>query len=200
MEMNMMKGEEMTEELVTPFDSYMEWQWPEHIETVLRRMMWTWFVEVAEHPHMQVQDEHLSHLHWLIAVSPDSPGEVLEKMIDTADAKILERIAENPQTPWQALAKLALSEDARVRLAVAENSNTPPEITYMLASDENMDVRYAMAENSRTAIQILQFLSQDENCYVASRANRTLQQQYPCSIKKFRSAEAQGENRVRRIS
>lgn len=195
----MTMGNERTE--TTPFDFYLQWQWPEHIDTVLRRMLWTWFVEVAEYPDPEAhpRDSHLSHLHWLVAVSPESPAAVLEHMIDLVDDKIRERIAENPQTPWQALAKLAFSEDPKVRVAVAENENTPPEITYMLASDPHVDVRYAMAENSRTAIQILNFLSQDENCYVASRAQRTLQQQYPCAIKKFRPS-GEGESRSRKIS
>lgn len=195
----MTMGNQIADESTTPFDFYLQWQWPDHIDTVLRRMLWTWFVEVAENPEAKAQDDHLSHLHWLIAVSPESPAAVLEHMIGCVDDSIRERIAENPQTPWQALAKLAFSEDAKIRLAVAENSNAPPEITYMLASDVHVDVRYAMAENSRTPIQILQFLSQDDNCYVASRAQRTLQQQYPCSIKRFKPPES-GDNRSRKIS
>lgn len=200
MELNKTMGDEMLNESTTPFDFYLQWQWPEHIDTVLRRMLWTWFVEVAEDPQAQAQDEHLNHVHWLIAVSPESPKEVLEHMIDQVDDRTKERIAENPQTPWQALAKLAGSEDPRVRAAVAENDNTPPETLYMLASDPHADVRYNMAENSRTPIQVLNFLSQDDNCYVAARANATLQKQYPCAVKKFRTQEAGADSKIRKIS
>ncbi len=200
MELNKTMGEEILNESASPFDFYLQWQWPEHIDTVLRRMLWTWFVEVAEDPQAQAQDNHLSYLHWLIAVSPESPEEVLEQMIDVVDEKTKERIAENPQAPWQALVKLAGSEDHRVRAAVAENDKTPPETLYMLASDPHVDVRYNMAENSRTPIQVLNFLSQDDNCYVAARAQATLQKQYPCAIKKFRTQELGAENKVRRIS
>lgn len=201
MELDKTTGDEILSESPTPFDFYLQWHWPEHIDTVLRRMLWTWFVEAAEDPQAQAQDNHLSHVHWLIAVSPESPAEVLGEMIDFVDDRTRERIAENPQTPWQALAKLAGSEDPTVRAAVAENDKTPPEILYVLASDPHVDVRYSMAENSRMPIQVLNLLSKDDNCYVAARAIATLQKQYPCAIKKFRTQESSADsNKVRKIS
>jgi hypothetical protein len=161
-----------------PYRFLLRWTWPEHIDRYLRRLMWAWLQEQSEDCHDQLSssDYVAAHVFWLIAVSPETPGSVLDALSNTDSASFLERIAENQNTWASTLTKLAQNASPVVRAAVAENRNTPSAAMLQLSLDENADIRFAVADNCNQAVTILESLTEDENCHVAARSKRTLSQ------------------------
>lgn len=161
-----------------PYRFLLRWTWPEHIERYIRRLMWSWLQEQSGEntDGLSSTDYVAAHLFWLIAVSPETPGAVLDALSNTESASFLERIAENKNTWASTLSRLAQMPSPRVRMAVAENPNAPATTMLQLSLDENADVRYAVADNCNQAVTILESMSHDENCHVAARAKRTLAQ------------------------
>jgi hypothetical protein len=165
------------------FDFYLMWEWPEHIETALRRMLWISLVETAEG---DLEQKHTNYLRWLIATHPDSPPAVLEYLCNVDCEDLLVRIAENPQTSAPTLSRLALSEYDSVRIAVSDNENTPIHVIKALTKDPSVDLRYNMAENPALPAILLAELSADENVYVAVRAAKTMARRNPASVEHIR--------------
>lgn len=161
-----------------PYSYLLEWEWPEHIELLLRRLIWARLVELTqEGSDMQsISDsDHLAaKVCWMIAKSPDTHPAVLDVLASVDSEVFAERIAENPKAAATTLARLAAHSSPAVRIAVAENANTPAEILKILVNDEHVDVRFAMAENHNLDKELLETLSDDSNCYVAHRARKTL--------------------------
>jgi hypothetical protein len=154
------------------FEFYMLWDWPQHIETALRRMLWIAFVEMAE--DINSRQPHTCFLRRMIAACPDSPAEALEFLSNFTDPSVLVRVAENPKTAASTLQKLAAHPKLDVRLAVVDNSNTPLPILMEMAIQEGADVRFRLAENPALPAKLLQQLAEDSNAYVSTRAMRTL--------------------------
>jgi hypothetical protein len=161
------------------FDFYLQFDWPEHIETALRRLIWISLVETAE-PGMN-NVAHTSLLRWMIATHPDSPPEVLAFLAAVGDARLLERIAENPNTSPATLAHLATHPSSQVRIAVADNAHTPINVLALLAQGDDLNVKYCMAENPALPAKMLQGLQADANPYVSWRAGQTLMRRNPSS-------------------
>lgn len=161
-----------------PYRFLLRWTWPDHIDRYIRRLMWAWLNEQStdQEPGQSATDYVAAHLFWLIAVSPETPGAVLDALAATCSVSFQERIAENKNTWASTLAKLAQSEAPRVRIAVAENPNTPAATMLQLSLDENADIRYAVADNCNQAVTILESLTNDDNAHVASRSRRSLAQ------------------------
>lgn len=160
-----------------PYSYLLEWEWPEHIELLLRRLIWARLVEMTEETDESTvaESDHLAaKVCWLIAKSPVTHPAVLDVLASVDSSSLAERVAENPKASPSTLARLAGHESATVRAAVAENENTPSEILSILVSDDHVDVRFAMAENHNLDKELLETLAEDENCYVAHRARRTL--------------------------
>lgn len=166
------------------FDYYFMWEWPEHIEKALRRMLWISLVEAAEGDNQEIHS-HTSYVRWLIATHPDSPAAVLDFLSNIDAENLLVRIAESPQVSGPTLARLAESPYSSVRIAVAENENTPIHIVKKLTRDENLDVRYSMAENPALPASLLTDLSLDNNAYVSTRALKTMARRNPASVEQF---------------
>lgn len=167
------------------FDFYMQFEWPEHIERALRRLLWISLVEAAE--FSSEDHSHTSFIRWSIATCPDSPVEVLDYLAVLPDAtpELLVRIAENPHTSSSALAFLAEHDSAQVRLAVADNDATSVDVLIQLLEDSDTTVRYSMAENPALPLKMLQQLVEDENPYVGSRASKTIARRNPCTVQQF---------------
>lgn len=161
-----------------PYRFLLRWTWPEHIDRYIRRLMWAWLNEqnTGEDQAVSATDYVAAHLFWLIVVSPETPGAVLDALASTCSVSFQERIAENKNTWASTLAKLAQSDSPRVRIAVAENPNAPAATMLQLSLDENADIRYAVADNCHQAVTILESLSNDENAHVAARSKRSLAQ------------------------
>jgi hypothetical protein len=179
------QADELDSEADTPFDYLMSWGWPDHIETALRRLMWIWFVELAEQDGETTRsgpDDHTAYVKWLIAVHPESPPAVLDVLADEASPALLERIAENPATAPDTLARLASCQSPDVRIAVSRHPCTPPAVLAQLCTDEHPDVRYALAENPTMAGDVLRRLAWDDNPFVAARASQTTIVQKPTFI------------------
>ncbi|MBS1956141.1 MAG: hypothetical protein JST89_18295 [Cyanobacteria bacterium SZAS-4] len=160
-----------------PYTYLLEWEWPEHIEMLLRRLIWARLVELTEDTDETAvaESDHLAaKVCWLIAKSPETHPAVLDVLASVDSNVFAERIAENPKAAPSTLARLACHESPSVRAAVAENENTPAEILSILVNDSHVDVRFAMAENHNLDKELLHALAEDENCYVAHRARRTL--------------------------
>ncbi|CAN5124256.1 hypothetical protein BH10CYA1_BH10CYA1_35480 [soil metagenome] len=160
-----------------PYSYLLEWEWPEHIELLLRRLIWARLVELTEETDdvTVAQSDHLAaKVCWLIAKSPETHPAVLDVLASVDSNAFAERIAENPKASPSTLARLAGHASYTVRTAVAENENTPAEILCILVTDGHADVRFAMAENHNLDEGLLNTLAEDENCYVADRARRTL--------------------------
>ncbi len=170
-----------------PYNYLLEWEWPEHIELLLRRLIWSRLVELTEatdgEPDASAPSDHLAaKVCWLIACCPQTHPAVLDVLASINCSAFAERIAENPKTAPSTLSRLAGHPLPEVRCAVAENKNTPAEVINILVKDEHPDVRYSMAENHNLAEDVLQTLSEDENCYVSSRARRTLNRLAPPAL------------------
>lgn len=166
------------------FDFYLQFDWPEHIETALRRMLWIALVEEAEFDGRCHQ--HTQNLRWLIATHPDSPAEVLEFLATKIDdEKLLARVAEHKQTAPHTLECLAKHQSGDVRLAVADNPSTPLAVLLELAVSSDPDVRYCMAENPTLPAKMLQQLAADSNAYVAHRAARTMMRRNPAPVQQL---------------
>lgn len=174
-------------------DYYLQWSWPDHIETALRRLLWIGLVEAAEAQPGEfgatTKIDHTGYVKWLIATHPDSPATVLDTITAKAPSELLVRIAENAQTWPTTLARLSCEPFAEVRIAVAENANTPVPILKMLATDSNADVRYRLAESPHLPEDILQDLCADDNPYVAARASQTLARRTPASVTRLERAQ-----------
>jgi hypothetical protein len=184
-----------------PYRYLLRWSWPDHIESLIRRLMWTWLTESAENEDasdgegnaISEADFIAMRAMWLIAVQPDSPGAMLQIIAEQCTAGFVERVAENPGTWPSTLRNLANHDSAKVRVAVCQNPNTPGDVLFELAHDESPDVRYAMAEGMQGDSQLLHHLMEDENAYVASRAKKTLAKLFPPAMAQmpFRKAAAE---------
>lgn len=172
----------------SPYAFLLEFEWPEHIDKILRRLMWLGLnaaheTELDNSVHegdLELADHIAAQLCWLIAVCPDSPGAVLHSFAhNIKSAALLERVAENPKTAEETLRVLAEYAAPRIRLAVATNPKTPKDVLTKLCSDESVDVRYALAEDPHLSEDMLHILADDDNCYVAARALGTLRRVNP---------------------
>lgn len=164
------------------FDYYFMWEWPEHIETAMRRMLWISLVDAAEGRELR---EHTNYVRWLIATHPDSPPAVLDFLSHIDNEELLTRIAEHKQCSANTLALLSQSPYVAVRMAVAGNVNTPIHVTKMLTRDSSIDLRYSMAENPALPASLLNELCQDSNAYVAARAAKTMVKRNPASVQQL---------------
>jgi len=159
------------------FSYLLQWEWPEHIESLLRRLLFLSFAGLAGDADEQTiadTDAMAAKALWLISVYPKTSPSILHALAQQQPAAYLVRIAENPNTLPETLELLAKHSSETVRAAVAENPQTPPHVLMQLFEDEHVDVRYSMAENPNLPELILQMLEEDDNCYVASRARRTM--------------------------
>jgi hypothetical protein len=169
-----------------PYRMLLRWSWPEHIEKLIRRLIWLWLVEAAEDKSESEELELLgAHVCWLIAIHPQSPPSVLDVLSQQESTPFCERIAENPNAWPTTLARLSKHKSACVRMAVAENPNTPQEVVCVLAQDDCADVRFAVADNPNHTVAVLETLTHDENCHVAERSKRTLAQLCPAQTRKL---------------
>ncbi len=163
-----------------PYQYLLGWTWPEHIEKLLRRLLWTSLTESCQtergliSPTVQLSDYVAMRLFWLIAVHPESPGAVLDLISRLHNERYAERVAENPQTWTSTLRRLAAHPSVQVRMAVAQHPSTPADVYLQLSRDANPDVRYIIAECLHRDINVLTQLAEDEQCYVAQRAKRSL--------------------------
>lgn len=168
-----------------PYRFLLRWTWPDHIDRAIRRLMWAWLNDQASSSTDEIKsaDFVATQLFWLIAVSPETPGAVLDGLSSSGSEAFLERIAENPNTWSSTLTKLAAHASARVRMAVADNPNTTAATILQLSNDQSVDIRYAVAENGNREVTILETLTQDENCHVAARSKKTLARLRPGECK-----------------
>lgn len=170
----------ITEEFdrITAYSYLLEWEWPDHIESLLRKLLFMSLCEATgEVPggeELTDLDHMSARLSWLISVYPKSNPAILHALALQQPSQFIERIAENPNAAPETLATLSQHSSAQVRAAVAENLRTTEDVLMMLINDESADVRYAMAENPNLPESALLRLIEDDNCYVSARASRTI--------------------------
>lgn len=168
---------------MSPYSYLLQWEWPEHIESQLRKLLYTKLQELGSsgsiNNDVQESDYLAAKLIWSIAVYPQSNPTVLHALAHGQPSPYLERIAENPNAKVETLTMLSKHVSPRVRAAVADNPSVSADLLQQLAGDESIDVRYSLAENHNLPKEILERLSSDDNGYVASRANRTLNRLEP---------------------
>lgn len=123
---------------------------------------------------IDVLSDDVDRIRWTMAVNPNTPPIVLEKLTHVGVPRLLERIAENPRASKDTLDALARHENSDVRAAVAEHLNATEETLWLLATDECPDVRYRLAESYTVPSVILDALTEDSNPYVSYRAQTTL--------------------------
>jgi len=177
----------------------LQWEWPEHIESLLRRLLFLSFAELAGDAEESTDADALAaKTFWLISVYPKTSPSILHSLAQQLPARFAVRIAENPNTLPETLEYLANHPSEDVRVAVAENGNTPAHVLMQLQEDESADVRYSMAENPNLPELVLQMLEEDDNCYVASRARRTLNRVAPpiAAPMPFRKPQQQREDEL----
>lgn len=188
-----------------PYSYLLEWDWPEHIELLLRRLIWARLVELTDENADQSKVSESDHLAakvcWMMAKNPQTHPAVLDVLASVDSSVFAERIAENPNAAPSTLARLAAHASPEVRIAVAENINTPVEILNILVNDEHADVRFSMAENHNLNEALLENLAGDENCYVAQRARRTLNRIAPPLLVKMPvQINQQGKVSLRKVA
>lgn len=158
-----------------PYRFLLRWTWCDHIERLLRRLLWLWLIESGRGEVTSDEFERLGgYVCWRIVVHPDTPASVLDVLAHQGNEVFSIRVAEHPNSWPTTLTRLSKHTSPRVRAAVAENHNISFDVMESLSHDESADVRYAVAENARTPISILQRMTRDENCHVAARANSTV--------------------------
>ncbi|HEY9682836.1 MAG TPA: HEAT repeat domain-containing protein [Oculatellaceae cyanobacterium] len=166
-----------------PFRYLLRWSWPDHIEQLIRQLMWLWMTEISQESPSNVDiataDLLAMRTMWLIAVHPESPGAMLQVIAEQCSEGFVERVAENQNTWPSTLRQLAHHKSSRVRAAVAQNSNTPSDVLFALACDESADVRYMIADGIQGDVKLLEQMLEDENPYVVSRAKRSLARLFP---------------------
>jgi hypothetical protein len=204
MSANLIQPSELSTEKF-PYRFLLRWTWPEHIETPLRRLLWTWLAEAneVENPDSsltRMSDYVAMHVLWLVAVHPESPGAVLDMISRQDSGAYAERVAENPNTWPSTLKRLAAHALPSVRIAVAQNSNTPVDACSSLAADEHLDVRYAMAACPDLDLQTLELLLEDDNCYVAARAKRTIARMFPRQAVQLPARSAGNDSILRKVA
>lgn len=123
---------------------------------------------------IDVLSDDVDRIRWTMAVNPNTPPVVLDKLTRVGGPRLLERIAENPRASKDTLDALARHECADVRAAVAEHLNAAESTLWLLATDECPDVRYRLAESYSVPSAILNALIEDTNPYVSYRAQTTL--------------------------
>ncbi len=171
----------VTDNQLSPFDYLLQWEWPEHIELLLRRLIWAKLVEMSDSSEQNTQSEvtasdHLcTKLFWAMAVHPESSPVILDVISQIENSAFAERVAENPNVSSDTLERLARHKSHKVRCAVAEHTNAPAQVIETLSNDEHADVRFAIADNPSVSESVLIRLSEDENCFVVARAKQTLQ-------------------------
>ena len=186
----------------SPYLYLLDWEWPEHIEALLRRLL---FLSISEdskeldNNEVAETDYLAARLSWLISVYPDSNPTILHTFAQQQPTAFLQRIAENPSALPKTLACLSENPNSQVRSAVAENPNTDKDVLRKLALDESVDVRYTMAENHNLNSSILELLCEDENCYVVNRARKTLSRLTPREVSVFPMQRAQAQERSRAV-
>lgn len=180
------------------YDYLLQWDWPEHIEMLLRRLIWARLAELSDDRKTSAQEsdpsDHLAaKVCWMIAVNPNTHCAVLDVLASLNSSAFAERVAENSNACAETLMRLSDHPCHHVRCAVADNPNSPVTVITKLARDDHADVRFALAENHNLPLEILQILAEDENCYVASRANRTLQRLNPPAVSHIRFSKQQAD-------
>jgi hypothetical protein len=176
-------GEQMNDWLAndqTELSHYLDWQWPEHIEKVLHKMLWVSLVESAE--NLENESPHTHLLRRMISEYHETPPEILDVLSTVDDVHVLVAVAENPQCQPGTLSKLAKHQQEQVQAAVADNPLTPADSLLWLAKNAGLDVKHAMAENSAMPSVVLQELSEDDNAYVSQRAGTTLSRRRKSSV------------------
>ena len=110
-----------------------------------------------------------------IEIDPEKARKVLMIFAEDKSNGARYGIAISRNTPVEVLQQLAENEDWNVRRAVAGNLNIPIEIQEQLAKDENCHVRNAVANNWNTSIEILKQLAKDKYHFVSSVAKSSLE-------------------------
>jgi len=183
------------------FRYLLEWEWPEHIESVLRRLLFLSLCEVARGEstdEITAVDCLSAKLIWLISVHPKTSPSILHALAQQQPVAFLERIAENPNTLLETLELLSQHENPLVRAAVAGNPKVEESTLMRLANDDSVDVKYAIAENHNVSENVLRVLTDDDNCYVSARATRTLNRLAPAEPAIIPLRKPNDERRIQR--
>lgn len=153
-----------------------------HISEAIKKLVTAWLAQPMEIPHLStaikeqldLTNEDLVQVAWLLAINPLTPPSVLEDLCKEASSDILERIAENKNTWPDTLAALSYQALAEIRIATAGNPSTPLASIMLLVNDDNPDIRFSMAENPNIPKEALEILSHNDNPYIKMRAEKTL--------------------------
>lgn len=153
-----------------------------HISEALKKLVAAWLAQPTKVSHLpaaikeqlDLTNEDLVQVCWLLAVNPYTPPSVLQDLCSDGSSGLLERIAENKNAAETTLAKLSCQAIAEIRIAAAGNPHTPLASIMILVQDDNPDVRFSMAENAHVPKEVLEILSKDNNPYVKLRADKTL--------------------------
>ena len=188
-----------------PYSYLLQWEWPEHIESLLRRLIWARLAELGPEAeenstHIDPSDYLAAKLCFLMAVHPETNAAVLDVLASTYGAAYAERVAENPKAAPTTLARLSQHSNSKVRAAVAQNINTPLDSLNQLVADQHEDVRFALAENFSIPKELLDRLAEDDNCFVAHRAKKTLSRLFMPEIVKMPFKSSQSVEQINRKS
>ena len=152
------------------------------ISEALKKLVTQWLSHPGKTAHLtkilkeklEVSQEDLVQVCWLLAINPYTPPSVLQDLCTGGSSALLERIAENKSSPESTLAKLSVQAVAEIRIAAAGNPSTPLASIMIMVEDDNPDVRFSMAEDANMPAEALEVLRKDNNPYIKLRADKTL--------------------------
>jgi len=110
--------------------------------------------------------------------SNSTPGETLEKFLETDDLNILGYLARHPNATENILRTLSTHIDTPIRMMVAKNGNIPLDVQQTLARDGSFAVRLKLLDRwDDIDLGILRILARDTNESVAEAAKRKASRQ-----------------------
>lgn len=119
-------------------------------------------------------DEEI-HIRLVLAGNPHTSEIAMQKLSEDPNERVRSRLAENPRLALEIVLKLVTDPSDEVRSSLGENPNLPFEVFELLARDASDDVRLALSANSLLPAHLLEALAKDDNMFVASSAQKTLQ-------------------------
>ena len=104
--------------------------------------------------------------HWLLALNPDTPVEVIVELLNSGTATVRRRAALHPSLTEETLDGLIRNGPEATRATVVLNTNLSQDTAHMAARDPSPAVRATLATNPRISAELLSQLAHDRDAEV----------------------------------
>jgi len=117
----------------------------------------------------KLSDSHDSRVLIKIAEQSKTPPEILTKLSNNLDGNVCHEVALNRNTPLETIIKLSSHESHFVRRTVSARENLPKYLLIKLADDPAVNVRYGVASNDNAPVEALEKLINSDNPRILMR-------------------------------